>query len=70
VLGGIGSIPGAMVGGLVLGQIEMIGGTYLPLLTGGAVGTEYTDILAFVALVLLHLFRPQGLLGKAVTEKV
>ncbi len=70
VLGGIGSIPGAMIGGLVLGEIEMIGGTYLPLLTSGAVGTEYTDILAFLVLVLLLLFRPQGLLGSAQTEKV
>ena len=70
VLGGIGSIPGAMVGGLVLGMIETLGGTYLPLLTNGAVGTEYTDVLAFVVLVLLLLFRPQGLLGRGQAEKV
>jgi branched-chain amino acid transport system permease protein len=70
VLGGIGSIPGAMVGGLVLGAIETLGGTYLPLLTNGAIGTEYTDVLAFVVLVLLLLFRPQGLLGKGQVEKV
>jgi branched-chain amino acid transport system permease protein len=69
VLGGIGSIPGAMLGGLVLGQIETLGGTYLPFLTGGAVGTEYTDVLAFAVLVLLLLARPQGLLGRALTEK-
>jgi branched-chain amino acid transport system permease protein len=70
VLGGIGSIPGAMVGGLVLGTIETLGGTYLPLLTNGAVGTEYTDVLAFVVLVLLLLFRPQGLLGRGQVDKV
>lgn len=70
VVGGIGSIPGAMVGGLALGLVETVGGTYLPLLTGGAVGTEYTDIFAFVVLVLLLLFRPQGLLGRAPAEKV
>ena len=70
VLGGIGNIPGAMVGGLVLGQIEMNGQTYLPLLTDGNIGPEYTDILAFIVLVMLLLFRPQGLLGKAQTDKV
>ncbi|MBI3986800.1 MAG: branched-chain amino acid ABC transporter permease [Lentisphaerae bacterium] len=70
VLGGIGNIPGAMVGGLVLGCIETVGGTYLPLVTGGAVGSEYTDVLAFGVLVLLLLFRPSGLLGKHQAEKV
>jgi branched-chain amino acid transport system permease protein len=70
VLGGIGSIPGAMVGGLVLGQIETMAGTYLPLLSGGAVGSEYTDLIAFLVLVFLLLFRPQGLLGRRQGEKV
>jgi branched-chain amino acid transport system permease protein len=58
-----------MVGGLVLGTIETLGGTYLPLLTDGAVGSEYTDILAFVVLVVLLLLRPQGLLGKPPTDR-
>ncbi len=70
VLGGIGNIPGAMVGGLVLGVIETSGGTYLPFLTDGRMGTEYTDIIAFAVLVILLLCRPQGLFGKAETEKV
>lgn len=70
VLGGIGSVPGAMLGGLLLGIIETIGGTYLPFLTNGAMGTEYTDIFAFLVLVLLLLFRPHGLLGRHVPEKV
>ena len=70
VLGGIGNIPGAMVGGLVLGVIETAGGTYLPFLTDGKMGTEYTDIIAFVVLVVLLLCRPQGLFGKAEVEKV
>lgn len=70
VLGGIGSLPGAMLGGIVLGELETIGGTYLPFLTNGAMGTEYTDVFGFVILVLLLLIRPQGLLGKAQTEKV
>lgn len=70
VLGGIGNIPGAVVGGLVLGEIETIAGTFLPTLTNGAVGTEYKDVIAFLILILLLLFRPQGLLGQIVKEKV
>jgi branched-chain amino acid transport system permease protein len=70
VLGGIGNIPGAVVGGLVLGEIETLAGTFLPSLTDGAIGTEYKDIIAFLILILLLLFRPQGLLGQVVKEKV
>jgi branched-chain amino acid transport system permease protein len=70
VLGGIGNIPGAMVGGLVLGELETLAGTYFPTLTNGVIGTEYKDIIAFLALILLLLFRPQGLLGHVVKEKV
>jgi len=70
VLGGIGNLPGAMVGGIVLAEIETIAGTFLPMLTDGAVGTEYKDIIAFLLLILLLLFRPQGLLGQVVKEKV
>jgi len=51
VLGGIGNITGAAVGGLVLGMLEMLGGTYLTFLTNGAMGTEYKDILAFLILI-------------------
>jgi len=70
VLGGIGSIPGAMVGGLILGQLETLGGFYLPFFTDGAIGTEYKDVFGFIILVLLLLCRPQGLLGKAQKDKV
>jgi branched-chain amino acid transport system permease protein len=70
VLGGIGSIPGAMLGGIVLGQLETLGGFYLPFLTDGVIGTEYKDIFGFLILVLLLLCRPQGLLGKARKDKV
>lgn len=70
VLGGIGSIPGAMLGGIVLGELETLGGTYLPFLTDGAMGTEYKDIFGFLVLVLLLLCRPQGLLGRKQGEKV
>ena len=70
VLGGIGNITGAAVGGLVLGMLEMLGGTYLTFLTDGAMGTEYKDILAFAILIFILLFRPQGIIGQQLGEKV
>ncbi len=70
VLGGIGNITGAAVGGLVLGMLEMLGGTYLTFLTNGAMGTEYKDILAFLILIFILLFRPQGIIGQQLGEKV
>jgi branched-chain amino acid transport system permease protein len=59
-----------MLGGVLLGVIEVTAGTYLPILTNGAVGTEYKDVFAFGTLILILIFKPAGLLGKAVTEKV
>lgn len=70
VLGGIGNIPGAVVGGLILGEIETLAGVFLPTLTGGVIGTEYKDVIAFIILIIILLFRPQGLLGQVVKEKV
>jgi branched-chain amino acid transport system permease protein len=69
VLGGIGNIPGAMVGGLVLGLLEAFAASYLSLLTGGAFGAEYKDIFAFSILILILIFRPKGLLGEVVRER-
>ena len=69
VLGGIGNIPGAMVGGLVLGLLEAFAASYLSLLTGGAFGAEYKDIFAFSVLILILIFRPRGLLGEVVRER-
>jgi branched-chain amino acid transport system permease protein len=69
VLGGIGNIPGAMAGGLVLGLLEAFSASYLSLLTGGAFGAEYKDILAFSLLIIILIFRPRGLLGEVVAEK-
>jgi branched-chain amino acid transport system permease protein len=69
VLGGIGNIPGAMVGGLVLGLLEAFAAAYLSLLTNGAFGAEYKDILAFSILILILIFRPKGLLGEVVRER-
>ncbi len=70
VLGGIGNLPGAMVGGLVLGLLEATSASYLSLLTGGAFGAEYKDILAFAILIGILIFRPRGILGEVVAEKV
>jgi branched-chain amino acid transport system permease protein len=69
VLGGIGNIPGAMVGGIVLGLLEAFAASYLSLLTGGAFGAEYKDIFAFSILILILIFRPKGLLGEVVRER-
>src|SRR5213080_3455845 len=66
VLGGIGNIPGAMLGGLVLGLLEAFAASYLSLLTGGAFGAEYKDIFAFSVLIVILIFRPKGLLGEVI----
>ena len=62
VLGGIGSIPGAMLGGVLLGLAETFAAAYI--------SSQYKDIVAFGLLVLILLFRPTGLLGKPEVEKV
>lgn len=71
VLGGIGNITGAMVGGVVLGFLEAFVASYLSLFTNGAFsGAAYADIAAFSILILILIFRPSGLLGEATTQKV
>ncbi|HWQ80257.1 MAG TPA: branched-chain amino acid ABC transporter permease [Anaerovoracaceae bacterium] len=70
VLGGIGSIPGAMLGGLLLGLVEVFGAAFLGIATNGAIGAEYKDVLAFMILIVILIFKPSGLLGRAVEEKV
>ncbi|MBL8331936.1 MAG: branched-chain amino acid ABC transporter permease [Rubrivivax sp.] len=69
VLGGIGNLGGAVVGGVLLGLIEAIGAGYLGDLTGGVLGSHYADIFAFVALILVLTLRPQGLLGERVADR-
>jgi branched-chain amino acid transport system permease protein len=61
VLGGIGNIPGAMVGGLVLGLLEGLGAGYL--------SAQWKNVFAFAVLVILLLFKPTGLLGERVAER-
>lgn len=69
VLGGIGNIGGAVLGGLLLGVIESLGAGYIGDLTGGFLGSNYQDVFAFFVLILVLLFRPSGLLGERVGER-
>ena len=62
ILGGIGNIPGAMLGGLLLGVIEAMGAAYISI--------AWKDAIAFVVLILILIVRPTGLLGERVAEKV
>lgn len=69
VLGGIGNVPGAVLGGLLLGIIESLGAGYIGDITGGFLGSHYQDIFAFAVLILVLLFRPSGLLGERVADR-
>jgi len=69
VLGGIGNIGGAMLGGLLLGIVESLGAGYIGDLTGGFLGSNYQDVFAFFVLILMLVFRPSGLLGERVGER-
>ncbi|MEE3377883.1 MAG: branched-chain amino acid ABC transporter permease [Lachnospiraceae bacterium] len=62
VFGGIGSIPGAMIGGLVLGVIEILGRAYI--------SSQLSDAIVFSVLIIVLLFKPTGLFGKVIQEKV
>jgi branched-chain amino acid transport system permease protein len=69
VLGGIGNIGGAMLGGLLLGVIESLGAGYIGDFTGGFLGSNYQDVFAFFVLVIVLTIRPSGLLGERVSER-
>lgn len=69
VLGGIGNLGGAMLGGLLLGLIESFGAGYIGDLTGGFLGSNYQDVFAFFVLIAVLVFRPSGLLGARVVER-
>lgn len=66
VLGGIGNINGAVVGGLVLGLVEVFATTYVP---GQFGSSAWKDVWAFILLILVLVFRPQGLLGARVVDR-
>ena len=62
VLGGIGSVPGAMLGGGVLGIAEVMGAGYL--------ASEYRDGISYAVMILVILFKPSGLIGRPIAERV
>ena len=62
MLGGIGSIPGAMLGGMLIGFIEVMWSAYFSI--------EYKDVAAYAILIIVLIFMPQGLLGKPEVEKI
>ena len=68
VFGGIGNLAGAVVGGILLGLIESIGAGYIGTLTGGVLGSHYSDIFAFIVLIIVLTLRPSGLLGERVAD--
>jgi branched-chain amino acid transport system permease protein len=69
VLGGIGNIAGAMLGGIVLGLIESLGAGYIGQLTNGIFGSNYQDVFAFIVLCSVLILRPSGLLGERVADR-
>jgi branched-chain amino acid transport system permease protein len=69
VLGGIGNLAGAVVGGLLLGIIESLAAGYIGDITGGFLGSHYQDIFAFVVLIVVLVFRPSGIMGERVADR-
>ena len=69
VLGGIGNIYGAMLGGILLGLIESLGAGYIGDLTDGFLGSNYQDIFAFVVLIIVLTLRPSGIMGERVADR-
>lgn len=69
VLGGIGNLAGAMVGGMLLGLIEALGAGYIGDLTNGVFGSNYQDVFAFIVLIIVLVFRPSGIMGERVSDR-
>ena len=69
VLGGIGSIPGAVAGGFFLGLTETVGRELLNEIPGVNLPNQWRDVIAFSLLVLVLLFRPTGIFGEKVTKR-
>ena len=70
VRGGIGIIPGAMLGGIVIGLVESLSKAYIKNLTGGIITSAFSDAIVFAILIIVLLVKPAGILGKNVGEKV
>jgi branched-chain amino acid transport system permease protein len=69
VLGGIGNVYGAMLGGLILGLVESLGAGYIGALTNDFLGSHYQDIFAFIVLIAVLTLRPSGLMGERVADR-
>lgn len=69
VLGGIGNLKGAMVGGILLGLIEALGAGYIGDLTNDIFGSNYQDVFAFIVLITVLVFRPSGIMGERVADR-
>jgi branched-chain amino acid transport system permease protein len=69
VLGGIGNVAGAMLGGLLLGIIESLASGYIGDLTGGVLGSNYRDVFAFLVLIAVLVLKPSGLMGQHVSDR-
>ena len=69
VFNNINNLAGAVVGGILLGLIESIGSGYIGMLTGGLLGSHYSDIFAFIVLIVVLTLRPSGLLGERVADR-
>ena len=69
VLGGIGNLPGAMLGGILLGLVEALGAGYIGDLTNDVFGSNYQDVFAFLVLIAVLIFRPSGILGERVGDR-
>jgi branched-chain amino acid transport system permease protein len=69
VLGGIGNVAGAMLGGLLLGIVESLAAGYIGDLTGGVLGSNYRDVFAFLVLILVLVFRPSGIMGQQTGDR-
>ncbi|MBL8379646.1 MAG: branched-chain amino acid ABC transporter permease [Burkholderiales bacterium] len=69
VLGGIGNLAGAVLGGILMGLVEALGTGYIGDLTNNWFGSNYRDVFAFIVLILVLVFRPSGLLGERVGDR-
>lgn len=69
VLGGIGNVPGAMLGGILLGLVEALGAGYIGDLTNNVFGSNYQDVFAFIVLIAVLVLRPQGILGERAGDR-
>jgi len=69
VIGGIGNIPGAMLGGFLLGLAESLGAAYISNISCGIFSSSYQNVFAFAFLILMLVFRPSGIIRERVSQR-